>query len=307
MTLTNSSKKKSWESKFAKPYKRQFENYYHVNYLNREFNVVTNLIQFHKYEENNFIEFVKSTREIFKTKSITIFDFELTDYFNAFVIFQYFAFFILNYWKIQQSFLSKFFAMAKNILTISYVEIEIKRLFNMTKNVITYRCDWFNSNIIEIVMLIKFAALKNSSHENENISFHHENDESYANKLFVKTTKKSNFAWINNDDENVKNVQNEEDLQKQNNDDVMKDLLTKKNVDEIKKMIKTKNVDVIKTMSFNKKSRLMFLTSFSSLSTIIVDISTFKKTQNIFFYLKNFDHRIRKLLKFIAYFDVNDL
>ena len=279
------SKKEFWKSKFVKIYKRQFENYYHVNYLNREFNFVTNSTQFYNFEKNNFIEFAKSTREILKTNSITILNFELIDYFNALIISRHFVFFILNYWKIQQSFFSKFFVMTKNILTILCVEVEIERLFNMIKNVIIYRRDRFNSNIIEIVMLIKFVAFKNSSYEIENTFVYREFEELCANEFFVKTTKKTNFAWINDDDENV---QIEENIQKQNDDDETKDLFAKKNIDEMKKMIFTKNIDVKKTMFFNKWSRLKFSTFFSLSSMNNVHISKFKKTQNVFFLFVKF-------------------
>ena len=82
--------------------------------------------------------------------------------------------------------------MAKNVLTISYVKIEIKRLFNMTKNVIIYCQGRLNLKIIETIMLIKFVAFKNSLNKNKN-KFHYDDvDEFYANK-FSKNAMKDLF------------------------------------------------------------------------------------------------------------------
>jgi len=45
---------------------------------------------------------------------------------------------------------------AKDIFVISTVDIEVKCLFNMTQDVITYCWNWLNSDIIENIMLIKY-------------------------------------------------------------------------------------------------------------------------------------------------------
>ncbi len=44
----------------------------------------------------------------------------------------------------------------KDILAISAANIEVKCLFNMTQDVITYYWNWLNSDIIENIMLIKY-------------------------------------------------------------------------------------------------------------------------------------------------------
>ena len=223
-------KKDFWKSHFANIYKRQFENYYDVNYFNYECVVFQNSIQSHIFEDDNFIQFAMMIREISQTISITIFvDFELINYFNVFLFFFHFALHILNYWKIQKAFFSKFSAMTKNVLTISCAEIEVKRLFNMTKNYIIYRRNRLNSKIIEAIMLIKFAALKNSLNENENEFLYDNVDEFYADELSKNATKNLFFVWIDDDDD-----ENEHIIQKQNGDEMIKNLLSKKNVHEIK-------------------------------------------------------------------------
>ncbi len=45
---------------------------------------------------------------------------------------------------------------AKDILAISTADIEVKCLFNMTWDVITYCWNWLNSDTIENIMLIKY-------------------------------------------------------------------------------------------------------------------------------------------------------
>ena len=84
--------------------------------------------------------------------------------------------------------------MTKNVLTISCAEIEVKRLFNMTKNYIIYRRNRLNSKIIEAIMLIKFAALKNSLNENENEFLYDNVDEFYADELSKNATKNLFFV-----------------------------------------------------------------------------------------------------------------
>ncbi len=44
----------------------------------------------------------------------------------------------------------------KDIFAISAADIEVKCLFNITQDVITYCWNWLNSDIIENIMLIKY-------------------------------------------------------------------------------------------------------------------------------------------------------
>jgi len=63
---------------------------------------------------------------------------------------------ILNYWKLMKNLKSAMTQFAKDIFVISTVDIEVKCLFNMTQDVITYCWNWLNSDIIENIMLIKY-------------------------------------------------------------------------------------------------------------------------------------------------------
>ncbi len=57
--------------------------------------------------------------------------------------------------------------MIKNVLTISCFDVDVERLFNLTRDVIIYRRDRLNSNIIETIMMIKYN-LNNIRFINEN-------------------------------------------------------------------------------------------------------------------------------------------
>jgi len=63
---------------------------------------------------------------------------------------------ILDYWKLMKNLKSAMIQFAKDILAISAADIEVKCLFNMTWDVITYCWNWLNSDTIENIMLIKY-------------------------------------------------------------------------------------------------------------------------------------------------------
>jgi hypothetical protein len=65
--------------------------------------------------------------------------------------------------------------MTKDVLAIFCSDVEVKRLFNLAKNVITYRKERLNFQTIEIVMMIKY----NLNHEESNDSL------SSSNEFFV--------------------------------------------------------------------------------------------------------------------------
>ncbi len=55
---------------------------------------------------------------------------------------------------------SALITIIKNVLAISIADVEIKQLFNLAQDVITYWRDWLNEVIIEIIMMIKFNLLQ---------------------------------------------------------------------------------------------------------------------------------------------------
>jgi hypothetical protein len=62
---------------------------------------------------------------------------------------------ILETWRRLQSRFFVLTQMIKNILSIFVFDVEVERLFSMTKNVITYRRNRFHEDIIENIMIFK--------------------------------------------------------------------------------------------------------------------------------------------------------
>ncbi len=77
---------------------------------------------------------------------------------------------ILEYWKMSKTQYFIIALMTKNVLTVSFSKINIERLFNITRNVIIYRCDRLNLDTIETIIMIKYN-LSNKRALNENELF----------------------------------------------------------------------------------------------------------------------------------------
>ncbi len=84
--------------------------------------------------------------------------------------------------------------MTKDVLAIFCFDVEIKRLFNLAKNVIIYKRKRLNSQTIEIVMMIKYNL--NNEKSNDSLSSSNESfvDEFSSNASFVLS-----FVLIEND------------------------------------------------------------------------------------------------------------
>ncbi len=63
---------------------------------------------------------------------------------------------ILDYWKLMKNLKSAMTQFIKDILAISAADIEVKHLFNIAQDIITYCWNWLNSDTIENIMLIKY-------------------------------------------------------------------------------------------------------------------------------------------------------
>ncbi len=100
--------------------------------------------------------------------------------------------------------------MIKDVLTISYFDVNVKRLFNLTRDVIIYRRDRLNLNIIETIIMIKYN-LNNIHFINESEIVFLNDDESFANEIVVDFC---DLSFINEDDEN-----DEDDEVNQNNEE----------------------------------------------------------------------------------------
>jgi hypothetical protein len=60
--------------------------------------------------------------------------------------------------------------MIKNILSIFIFDVEVERLFSMTKDVVTYRRNEFHENIIENIMIFKKMLSLKKINRNQHVS-----------------------------------------------------------------------------------------------------------------------------------------
>jgi hypothetical protein len=83
--------------------------------------------------------------------------------------------------------------MTKDVLAILCSDVEVKRLFNLAKDVIIYRKERLNSQTIEIVMMIKY----NLNHEKSNDSLSSSN-EFFADELSSNASRALSLVLIEN-------------------------------------------------------------------------------------------------------------
>jgi hypothetical protein len=108
---------------------------------------------------------------------------------------------ILETWRKLQSRFFVLTQMIKNILSIFVFDVEIKRLFSMTKDVVTYRRNRFHENIIENIMIFKkMLSLKkiNRDQHVSSIVFNFLIDDEMSKRLLNES-----IEWINENDEFV--------------------------------------------------------------------------------------------------------
>ncbi len=108
---------------------------------------------------------------------------------------------ILKTWRKLQSRFLVLTQMIKNILSIFVFDVEVKRFFSMTKNVITYRRNSFHENIIENIMIFKKMLNLKKINKNQHVSsivFNFLIDDEMSKKLLNKL-----IEWINENDEFV--------------------------------------------------------------------------------------------------------
>jgi hypothetical protein len=108
---------------------------------------------------------------------------------------------ILKTWRKLQSRFLVLTQMIKNILSIFVFDVEVKRFFSMTKNVITYRRNSFHENIIENIMIFKKMLNLKKINKNQHVSsivFNFLIDDEMSKKLLNKSIK-----WINENNEFV--------------------------------------------------------------------------------------------------------
>ncbi len=144
--------------------------------------------------------------------------------------------------------------MIKNILSIFVFDVEVKRLFSMTKNVITYRRNRFHENIIENIMIFKkMLSLKkiNRDQHVSSIVFNFLIDDEMSKRLLNEL-----IEWINENDEfvDIDDVHDHIDVESISND-----------ANAFSQLIAT-NFSTSVDFDFSKISFLVFDSAESSLS-----------------------------------------
>jgi hypothetical protein len=92
---------------------------------------------------------------------------EINEYLSKFCISQND---IQSAWRALKLTLSSMTQMTKNILSIFVFDVRVKRLFFLTRDVITYRRNKFHESIVKNVMILKKTFDANRSRETKEIS-----------------------------------------------------------------------------------------------------------------------------------------
>jgi hypothetical protein len=150
--------KNYWKLHYEILYKNQFQNYFERNY----FFVEIENENIAKTNDENVDVFTRlicdSRRDTQKFNAISFdYDTKIHNYFFVSILsMNKKTSNILEYWKIFEIQFLIMTRMIKNVLTISCFDVDVERLFNLTRDVITYRRNWLNSDIIETIMMIKY-------------------------------------------------------------------------------------------------------------------------------------------------------
>jgi hypothetical protein len=101
---------------------------------------------------------------------------------------------VIEYWKSQKTQYSFLVKMTKDVLAISCSNVEVKRLFNLARNVIIYRRERSNFQTIETMMMIKY----NLNYEESNDSLWSSN-EFFADELLSNEFRALSLILIEDD------------------------------------------------------------------------------------------------------------
>jgi hypothetical protein len=108
---------------------------------------------------------------------------------------------ILKTWRELQSRFLVLTQMIKNILSIFVFDVEVKRLFSMTRNVVMYQRNRFHEDIIENIMIFKNMLNLKKINKNQHVSsivFNFLIDDEMSKKLLNES-----IEWINENDKFV--------------------------------------------------------------------------------------------------------
>jgi hypothetical protein len=135
---------------------------------------------------------------------------------------------VIEYWKSQKTQYSLLVKMIKDVLAISCSNVEIKRFFNLARNVIIYKRKRLNFQTIETMMMIKY----NLNYEKLNDSLSSSN-EFFADELLLNASRVLSFILIENDASseqiNENSQANDIALTKWKNEEFSKELFFDKN------------------------------------------------------------------------------
>jgi hypothetical protein len=100
---------------------------------------------------------------------------------------------VIEYWKDQKTQYSLFVKMTKDVLAMSCFDVEVKRFFNLVRDVIIYKKERLNFHIIESMMMIKY-----NLNYDEEIDFFLSSNEYFANELSANASQILSFIMIEN-------------------------------------------------------------------------------------------------------------
>jgi hypothetical protein len=100
---------------------------------------------------------------------------------------------VIEYWKNQKTQYSLLVKMTKDVLAMSCSDVEVKRLFNLVKDVITYKRERLNFHTIESMMMIKY-----NLNYDEEIDFFSSSNEYFANEFSASASQILSFIMIEN-------------------------------------------------------------------------------------------------------------
>jgi predicted transposase YbfD/YdcC len=125
---------------------------------------------------------------------------------------------ILETWRKLQSRFLVLTQMIKNILSIFVFDVEVERLFSMTKDVVTYRRNRFHEEIIENIMIFKKMLSLKKINRNQHVSlivFNILMNDEMSKKLLNESTE-----WIDENDEfvDIDDVHDQTDVDSTSND-----------------------------------------------------------------------------------------
>ncbi len=193
----------NWNSKDRELYEQKFRDHYVAYYQS---------LQAHEYRSKNrsiasrsrILNFVIQTTKFASTQSnrsrSNLNWSEINEYLFEFCVSQND---IQSAWRALKLTLSSMTQMTKNILSISVFDVRVKRLFSLTRDVITYRRNKFHESTVKNIMILKKTFDAKRSQKTKKIFLS-------LTKVFLNDEKKRNIIeftkWINESNNDASQV-----------------------------------------------------------------------------------------------------